>query len=162
VTLRITAVARGRTTAALGPETTKGAVCRSAAGPVGRFLSRQTLSTLAAGAAVCLAASTVTIRRAAVTKCTALALEAAIIRTTSSISGNGGAVTVTSARIEVDRPRHSASEAQIVGKIALHLMCLLVVVADPLVVPDELLHHRVGVEARRKVLFLDKLLDLKQ
>jgi hypothetical protein len=41
-------------------------------------------------------------------------------------------------------------------------MCLLVVVADPLVVPDKLLHHRVGVEARRKVLFFDKFLDLKK
>lgn len=109
--LRITAVARGRTTATLRPETTKGAVRRSAAGSVGRFLSRQTLSTLAAGAAVCLAASTVTIRGTAVTKRTALALEAAIFGTASSIGRNWGAVTVTSARVEVDGPCHSASEA---------------------------------------------------
>ena len=38
----------------------------------------------------------------------------------------------------------------------------LVVVADPLVVPDELLRHRVSVKAQLKVLFLKKLLNLKQ
>lgn len=109
-----------------------------------------------------LAASTVTVRRAAVTKCTTLALETAASGTASSIGGNGRAVAVASARVEVDGPRHGAAEAEVVGKLALHLVCLLVAVADPLVVPNELLHHRVAVEARRKALLLDKLLDLKQ
>lgn len=111
---------------------------------------------------MCLATATVAVRRATVTKSAALALEAAIIGTASSIGGNGGAITVTSTRIEVNGPCHCAAKTEVVSKLALHLMCLLVVVADPLVIPDELLHHGLSVEARRKVLLLDKLLDLKE
>jgi hypothetical protein len=135
---------------------------RRAAGSVSRLLSHQTLPTHAARAAVRFGASAISRRRTAVAKRAALALETAASGTTSSIGGNGRAVAVASARVEVDGPRHGAAEAEIVGKLALHLVCLLVVVADPLVVPDELLHHRVAVEARRQVLLFDELLDLQE
>ena len=135
---------------------------RRAAGSVGRLLSHQTLSAHAARAAVRLGASAVSERRTAVAKRAAFALETAASGTASSIGGNGRAVAVASARVEVDGPRHGAATAEVVGKLALHLVCLLVVVADPLVVPDELLHHRVAVEARRQVLLLDELLDLQE
>ena len=69
---------------------------------------------------------------------------------------------LSNARVEINTPGHSASKALVVGPLLLGLDGVSVVVADPLVVPSQLLHHRVSVVLRRQVLLLDELLDLHQ
>ena len=64
--------------------------------------------------------------------------------------------------MEVDTPHHGASKAEPIGDSLLGSKCFLIVVPNPLVVPSNLLHHRVGQIFRREPLLLDELLDLHE
>ena len=107
-------------------------------------------------------AATPATRRTTFSKAATSAQSAAESRTAAAVRGHRGIAPGLIAGVEVDSPGHGTTEAKVVGKAALHLVGLFIVVANPLVVPYKLLHHRVLVESRNYAFLLDQLLDLSK
>jgi len=65
--------------------------------------------------------------------------------------------------IEVDAPIHSTSEAQRIGELPFQFERLFVIIADPLIIPSYLHHHRIGIQSWcNALLFHEELVDLGQ